>query len=83
MNPDELILANERFAARLIENIYNTSESVEEIRKRYSELGECEKLVIANYVADQFGREREDLDLDEIAVQNAIDLWQMKKEDIL
>lgn len=83
MNSEELILANERCAAGLIESIYNSSESVEEVRKRYSELGECEKLVIANYVADQLGRERNDLDLEETGLQNAIDMWQMKKDNIL
>ncbi len=83
MNSDELILANERCAAGLIEVIYNSSESVEELRKRYSELGECEKLVIANYVADQLGRENADVDLLETGLQNAIDLWQMKKDNIL
>lgn len=83
MNSDELILANERCATGLIEGIYKSSESEEEVRKRYSELGECEKLVIANYVADQLGRENADIDLLENGLQTAIDLWQMKKDNIL
>ena len=76
-------MANERYATGLIEGIYKSSGSEEEVRRRYSELGECEKLVIANYVADQLGRERNDLDLVETGLQNAIDLWQMKKDNIL
>ena len=83
MNSDELILANERCAAGLIEGIYNSSESIEDVRKRYSELGECEKLVIANYVADQMGRENADVDILENGLRTAIDLWQMKKDNIL
>ena len=83
MNSDELTLANERYATGLIEGIYKSSESEEEVRRRYSELGECEKLVIANYVADQLGRDRNDLDLVETGLQNTIDLWQMKKDNIL
>ena len=83
MNSDELILANERCAAGLIEGIYNSSESIEDVRKRYSELGECEKLVIANYVADQMGRENADIDLLENGLRTAIDMWQMKKDNIL
>ena len=83
MNSEELILANERCAAGLIESIYNSSESVEEVRKRYSELGECEKLVIANYVADQLGRENAGIDLLENGLRTAIDMWQMKKDNIL
>lgn len=83
MNSDELILANERCATGLIEGIYNSSESIEEVRKRYSELGECEKLVIANYVADQLGRENAGIDLLENGLRTAIDMWQMKKDNIL
>ena len=83
MNSDELTLANERYAAGRIEGIYKSSESEEEVRRRYSELGECEKLVIANYVADQMGRENADIDLLENGLRTAIDMWQMKKDNIL
>ena len=83
MNSDELTLANERYAIGLIEGIYKSSESEEEVRRRYSELGECEKLVIANYVADQRGRENPDIDLLENGLRTAIDMWQMKKDNIL
>ena len=83
MNSDELILANERCATGLIEGIYKSSESEEDVRKRYSELSECEKLVIANYVADQMGRENADVDLLENGLQNAIDMWQMKEDNVL
>ena len=83
MNSDELTLANERYATGLSEGIYKSSESEEEVRRRYSELGECEKLVIANYVADQMGRENADIDLLENGLRTAIDMWQMKKDNIL
>ena len=54
-----------------------------EVREKYSLLNECERLVIANFIADQIGRDRENYDLDDAGLQNAIDLWHMKEDGIL
>ena len=83
MDLDELIIANEACASKLIEGIYATSSSEKEVREKYSLLNECERLVIANFIADQIGRDRENYDLDNAGLQNAIDLWHMKEDGIL
>ena len=75
MDLDELIIANEACASKLIEGIYATSNSEKEVREKYSLLNECERLVI--------GRDKENYDLDDAGLQNAIDLWHMKEDGIL